>query len=266
MRIGFIGAGKLAAAIAQGVISAGVAKSDEIIASARTAKRRETFARDVGVVVTEDNAAVVGASEVLILSTKPQDIAPALSAIAHGLGNRLVISVAAGVQLADLQDLAGPTVALARVMPNTPSLVGKGAAAYSLGAAALSKHAKIVETIFGAVGDIHAVKEELLDAVLGVSGSGPAYVLLMIEALSDGGVLMGLPRPLAQQLAVQTVAGAAELVRVTGQHPALLRDAVTSPNGTTAAALEVLEKAAFRSAVQAAVRAATERSRELGAQ
>ena len=110
------------------------------------------------------------------------------------------------------------------------------------------------------------VKEELLDAVLGVSGSGPAYVLLMIEALADGGVLMGLPRPLAMQLAAQTVAGAAELVRSTGQHPAILREAVTSPNGTTAAALEVLEKAAFRAAVQSAVRAATERSRELGAQ
>jgi pyrroline-5-carboxylate reductase len=266
MRIGFIGAGKLAAAIAQGVIRGGVAKREEVIGSARTAKRRDWFASEAGVPAIEDNMAVVGASEVVILSTKPQDLPPALSAIAHGLGNRLVISVAAGVRLADLQDLAGPTVALARVMPNTPSLVGKGAAAYALGAAAQAQHAKTVETIFGAVGDIHTVKEELLDAVLGVSGSGPAYVLLMIEALADGGVLMGLPRPLALQLAAQTVAGAAELVRVTGQHPALLREAVTSPNGTTAAALEVLEKAAFRSAVQAAVRAATERSRELGEQ
>jgi pyrroline-5-carboxylate reductase len=266
MRIGFIGAGKLAAAIARGVIRAGVAKPDEVIASARTTKRRDWFASEVGVTVTDENAAVVGSSEVVILSTKPQDLPPALSGIAHALGDRLLISVAAGVRLADLQDLAGPSAALARVMPNTPALVGKGAAAYALGETANAKHAKIVETIFGAVGDIHVVKEELLDAVLGVSGSGPAYVLLMIEALSDGGVLMGLPRPLAMQLAVQTVAGAAELVRSTGQHPAILREAVTSPNGTTAAALEVLEKAAFRSAVQAAVRAATERSRELGRQ
>ena len=264
MRIGFIGAGKLAAAIAQGVIRAGVATSDEVIASARTPKRRDWFAREVGVRVTEDNSAVVGASEVVIIATKPHDLPPALGGVAHGLGDRLVISVAAGVRLADLQALSGPLSPLARVMPNTASLVGKGAAAYALGATAELKHAKMVETIFGAVGDIHEVKELLLDAVLGVSGSGPAYVLLLIEALSDGGVLMGLPRALATQLATQTVAGAAELVRVTGQHPVLLREAVTSPGGTTAAALEVLERAGFRSAVQRAVRAATERSRELG--
>ncbi len=264
MRIGFIGAGKLAASIAQGVIRAGVATSDEVTASARTAKRRDWFAQEVGVRVMEDNAAVVSASEVVIISTKPQDLPAALGGVAHGLGDRLVVSVAAGVRLVDLQALAGPLSPLARVMPNTPSLVGKGAAAYAMGAKVEPKHAKMVETIFGAVGDIHAVKEVLLDAVLGVSGSGPAYVLLMIEALSDGGVLMGLPRALATQLATQTVAGAAELVRVTGQHPVLLREAVTSPGGTTAAALEILEKAGFRSAVQSAVRAATERSRELG--
>lgn len=264
MRIGFIGAGKLAASIAQGVIRAGVATHDEVTASARTAKRCDWFAREVGVRVTEDNSAVVGASEVVILSTKPQDLAPALGGVAHGLGDRLVISVAAGVRLADLQALAGPLSVLARVMPNTPALVGKGAAAYALGPTAGPKHAKMIETIFGSVGDIHAVKETLLDAVVGLSGSGPAYVYLMIEALSDGGVLMGLPRALATQLATQTVAGAAEMVRVTAEHPVMLREAVTSPGGTTAAALEALEKAGFRAAVQSAVRAATERSRELG--
>ena len=266
MRIGFIGAGKLAASIAQGVIRAGVATSDEVIASARTAKRRDWFSVEAGVRAVEDNMAVVGASEVVIIATKPQDLPLALGGVAHGLGDRLVVSVAAGVRLYDLQALAGPLSPLARVIPNTPSLVGKGAAAYALGSTAETKHAKMVETIFGAVGDVYAVKEDLLDAVVGLSGSGPAYVLMMIEALSDGGVLMGLPRPLALQLATQTVAGAAELVRVTGRHPVVLRETVTSPGGTTAAALEVLEKAAFRAAVQGAVRAATERSRELGEQ
>lgn len=266
MRIGFIGAGKLAACIAQGVIRAGVASRDEVVASARTAKRRDWFAKEVGVRVMEDNAEVVGASEVLIFATKPQDLPPALGGVAHGLGDRLVISVAAGVRLEDLQALAGPLSPIVRVIPNTPSLVGKGAAAYALGSTAETKHARMVETIFGAVGDVHAVKEELLDAVVGLSGSGPAYVLMMIEALSDGGVLMGLPRSLALQLAAQTVSGAAEMVRVTCLHPTVLRETVTSPGGTTAAALEVLEKAAFRAAVQGAVRAATERSRELGAQ
>ena len=265
MRIGFIGAGKLAAAIAQGIMRAGITNAADVHASARTSERRAWFSHETGVEVTEDNAAVVGSSEVVILSTKPQDLAVALRDIARGLENRLLISVAAGVRLAKLQELAGPAAAIARVMPNTPSLVGKGAAAYALGAKANAEHAKVVETIFGAVGEIYPVKEELLDAVVGVSGSGPGYVLLLIEALAEGGVQMGLPRPLAQRLAAQTVAGTGELVRVTGQQPAILRAAVTSPKGTTAAALEVLERAAFRSAVQEAVRAATERSRELGA-
>ena len=176
----------------------------------------------------------------------------------------LLVSVAAGVKLADLEAAAGPEATLVRTMPNTPCLVRKGVTAYTLGTAATGADAALVEQIFSAVGDVHAVPESLIDAVNGLSGSGPAYVYLMIEALADGGVLMGLPRPLAAALAAQTVLGAAETVRQTGVHPALLREAVASPGGTTMAALEVMERAGVRAGLMGAVRAATERAREMG--
>ena len=155
-------------------------------------------------------------------------------------------------------------VRVIRVMPNTPALIHKGAAAYSLGQSATDADAAIVEKIFSAVGIVFKVKEELLDVVTGLSGSGPAYVYVVVEALADAGVLMGLPRDLAQHLAAQTVSGAAEMVLQTGLHPAQLKDQVTSPGGTTIAGLEALEAAGIRSAFLSAVRAATERSRELG--
>jgi pyrroline-5-carboxylate reductase len=149
-------------------------------------------------------------------------------------------------------------------MPNTPALIGKGAAAYSLGATATDGDAKFAAQVLGAVGLAVCVKEELLDVVTGLSGSGPAFIYTVIEALSDAGVLMGLPRDLSLQLAAQTVAGSAEMVRQTGRHPAVLRDEVTSPGGTTIAGLEALEAGGLRSALLAAVRAATSRARELG--
>jgi pyrroline-5-carboxylate reductase len=151
-------------------------------------------------------------------------------------------------------------------MPNTPALIGKGAAAFSLGTTATAEDGALTEKILGAVGEVVRVKEELLDVVTGLSGSGPAYVYLVIEALSDAGVLMGLPREMSLKLAAQTVAGAAEMVLQTGRHPAALRDEVTSPGGTTIAGLEALEASAVRSAFLSAVRAATERAREVGAE
>ena len=177
---------------------------------------------------------------------------------------KLLISVAAGVRLAALQAETGIELAVIRAMPNTPCLIGKGAVAYARGAAVTDEQAALAESIFAAVGEVYAVPEALIDAVNGLSGSGPAYVYLVIEALADGGVLMGLPRALAAALATQTVLGAAEMVRETGRHPAELREAVASPGGTTMAALEVLEQAGVRAAMMAAVRAATERARELG--
>jgi pyrroline-5-carboxylate reductase len=163
-----------------------------------------------------------------------------------------------------LQKAGGEKTRIVRVMPNTPALIHKGAAAYALGHSATDADAEMVEKIFAAVGKVFRVKEEMLDVVTGLSGSGPAYIYVVVEALADAGVLMGLPRELALQLSAQTVAGAAEMVLETGLHPAQLKDQVTSPGGTTIAGLEALEAAGLRSAFLSAVRAATQRSRELG--
>ncbi len=263
MKIAFLGAGKLATAIARGVVDAGVAARADVTATCRTSKSRDNFAKATGVEASEDNRLAAAGADVVVLGMKPQDLLAAIAPLRGEFGGKLVVSLAAGTRLADLEGALGPATPVIRVMTNTPSLVGRGAGTYAMGTYARGEHAQMVEQIFGAVGDIHPIKESLIDAALGVSASGPAYVLMMIEALADGGVLMGLPRPLAARLAAMTVAGTGELVLRSGEHPAILREAVTSPGGTTAAALEQLERGAFRSSLQAAVRAACERSREL---
>lgn len=199
----------------------------------------------------------------LILCVKPGDVPEALRE-AGDLTGKLLISIAAGVPLRRLREWAPGAPRLIRVMPNTPALIGKGAAAYAAAEGATTEDMAVTERIFGAVGVVVSVKEELLDAVTGLSGSGPAFVYTVIEALADGGVLMGLPRDVALRLAAQTVLGAAAMVLETGMHPAQLRDQVTSPGGTTIAGIEVLEAAGMRAAIIGAVRAATERSSELG--
>jgi pyrroline-5-carboxylate reductase len=185
--------------------------------------------------------------------------------IHNELQGKLLISIAAGVSIATLQEYAGPDVRVIRVMPNTPALVHKGSAAYALGVGTTEADAETAEAVFSSVGRAYEVAESLLDAVTGLSGSGPAYVYLAIEALADGGVRMGLPRDLAVQLAAQTVSGAAEMVLRTTLHPAQLKDMVASPGGTTIAGLAVLEAHSVRGAFIEAVEAATLRSRELGA-
>lgn len=267
MKLAFLGAGKMAAAIARGALTAGLCQPDELRASARTPRSRQTFATAVGVPedqLTGDNHALAAGCDVLLLCVKPADARAVLRDVAPALRGQPVISIAAGVWLADLQTAAAAGTPLVRAMPNTPALIGRGATAYALGAAANEEHAALAERLFGALGDVHRVEEKLIDAVNGLSGSGPAYVFTVIEALADGGVLMGLPRALAASLAAQTVLGAAEMVKRTGQHPALLRDAVASPGGTTMAAIEALENGGLRAALIAAVRAATERAREMG--
>ncbi len=266
MRLGFIGAGKMATAIARGAVTAGLCTPVELLGSARSAETRERFETGTGGgTATSDNHAVFVHSEIVFLCVKPADACATLRRHAASVAEcRLIVSVAAGVALADLQTAAGPGAALVRAMPNTPCLVGKGATAYARGTTVTDAQAAVVERIFAAIGDVHAVSESLIDAVNGLSGSGPAYVYLVIEALADGGVLMGLPRALAASLAAQTVLGAAETVRQTGRHPAELREAVASPGGTTMAALEALELAGTRAAFMSAVRAATERAREMG--
>lgn len=265
MKLGFIGAGKMAAAIAKGVVASGLCAPGDLLGSARTPASREWFAAETGAETTEDNAAVCQGRDAILLCVKPATARETLRDLALTLRSHTpVISVVAGVKLADLQAVAGPDVPIVRTMPNTPCLVRSGAVAYALGAKANTGHAALTEKIFSAVGEVHAVPETLIDAVNGLSGSGPAYVYLVIEALADGGVLMGLPRPLAASLAAQTVLGAAEMVKQTGQHPALLREAVCSPGGTTIAALETMELAGVRAALMRAVRSATERAREMG--
>ncbi len=265
MKLGFIGAGKMAAAIAKGVVASGLCAPGDLLASARTAASRDWFAAETGAPTTADNAAVCADRDAVLLCVKPATARETLRAVAPALrGGTPLISVVAGVSLADLQAETGLGVPIIRAMPNTPCLVRKGAIAYALGTAASAAHAALAEQIFAAVGEVHAVPEALIDAVNGLSGSGPAYVYLVIEALADGGVLMGLPRALAAALAAQTVLGAAETVRQTGTHPAFLREAVCSPGGTTIAALETLEQAGVRAAFMGAVRSATERAREMG--
>jgi pyrroline-5-carboxylate reductase len=265
MKLGFIGCGKMATALAGGVIKAGVFSPEQIIVSDCVPAAVDAMVANTGAAAAHDNAALVAAVDALVLCVKPADAPAVLRSLGGALAGKLVISIVAGLSLAKLEEAAGVAVRMVRVMPNTPALIHQGAAAFALGSTATPADAALVLKIFSAVGQAGPVKESLLDAVTGLSGSGPAYVYLIIEALADGGVLMGLPRELALQLAAQTVAGSAAMVLKSGQHPAVLKDQVTSPGGTTIAGLEQIEAKGVRSALMSAVRAATERSRQLGA-
>ncbi len=254
----------MAGALIGGATKTGVIAAQSIVASDRIQSVAEQLGRETGITIVSGNAEVCAAADVLVLCVKPADALAALREMGSALAGKLVISIVAGLPIAALQEAAGAKARIVRVMPNTPALVHKGAAAYALGPGATAEDASATELLFGAVGTVCRVKEELLDVVTGLSGSGPAYLYTVIEALADGGVLMGLPRDLAIQLAAQTVSGAAEMVLKTGQHPAALRDMVTSPGGTTIAGLEALEANGLRSALISAVRAATEKARDLG--
>ena len=265
LTIGFLGAGKMATALARGLVHAEIVFPREIIASDPYATAREQFAAQVGAGVTAENPAVAAFATVLILATKPDQAAAVLAEIQpHFTSHHLLISIAAGVTLAKLQAALPAGARVIRVMPNTPALIGAGASAYALGAHATTADADLAGRLLSAVGLALPVKEALLDAVTGLSGSGPAYAYQFIEAMSDGGVAAGLPRDVATRLAAQTVFGAAKMVLETGLHPGVLKDQVTSPGGTTIEGLHELEKGGMRAAIMNAVRAATERSRKLG--
>ena len=265
MKLGFLGCGKMATALVGGVVEAGVFPAESIRVYDCVPAAAEALAQKTGVTVISSAEALADAVDALVLCVKPADALEAVRGMNGKLGGKLVISIVAGLSIARLEEAAGLSTRVVRVMPNTPALIGRGAAAFAIGSAANEEDAALVSKIFSAVGCAVKVKESLLDAVTGLSGSGPAYVYLVIEALADGGVLMGLPRDLALKLAAQTVAGSAAMVLQTGQHPAALKDQVTSPGGTTIAGVEQLEEAGVRAALMGAVRAATERSRELGA-
>ena len=261
-RIGLIGCGKMGGALLRGVAGAEAdlqfALSDVVPAAVEALKASLSNAS------TGTPSEVAAQSDVVILAVKPGDLKSLCESLATVAGDRLFLSIAAGVKIADLEAWLGSGGRVIRVMPNTPALVGAGAAAFARGSRATGADAGTATNILGAVGTVDEVSEKLLDAVTGLSGSGPAYVYTVIEALADGGVLMGLPRATALQLAAQTVAGAAKMVLETGLHPAVLRDQVTSPGGTTAAGLEQLEAHGLPHALLQAVRKATERSVELG--
>ncbi|MBC8094194.1 MAG: pyrroline-5-carboxylate reductase [Akkermansiaceae bacterium] len=265
LKIGFLGAGKMATALAKGFVQAGLVAPDQIIASDLHEAAATAFAKAVGARTTAFNPDVARFADVLILAVKPDQIQSVLSEIHEQFTDRhLLISIAAGVTLAQLESGLGTGARVMRVMPNTPALVGASASAFAKGKSAQPSDSELTQKLLSSVGTAFQVKEALLDAVTGLSGSGPAYVYLFIEALSDGGVAAGLPRDVATRLAAQTVMGAARMVLETGLHPGALKDMVTSPGGTTIEGLHELEKGALRGTVMSAVRAATEKSKKLG--
>jgi pyrroline-5-carboxylate reductase len=264
-RLGFLGAGKMATALAGGWLRAGLTTPERVCASDPIAAARTAFATHTGAVPLSSNQQVVTASDVLVLAIKPQQMAEVLHEIKGAVGpQHLVVSIAAGVTLRQMAEALGEGRRLVRVMPNTPCLVSASASAFAPSPAATAADIELVERLLNSVGRGFQVSEKLLDAVTGLSGSGPAFVFVMIEALSDGGVRVGLPRELATQLAAQTVLGAAKMLLETGLHPGALKDMVTSPGGTTIAGLHALERGGVRAALMDAVEAATRRATELG--
>ena len=265
-RWGFLGSGKMASALVRGMIRAGSASPGSITVSDPIEAARSALASESGATAAGDNRALTGASDVIVLAVKPQSLPAVLEEIRPVVGpDHLIVSIAAGVAIGRLSEGLGPEPRrVVRVMPNTPALLGEGASAYCLGPHARPEDEATVRTCLDAVGRSYLVPESMMDAVTGLSGSGPAFVYAIIEALSDGGVRVGLPREVATALAAQTVLGAAKMVLETGLHPGVLKDQVTSPGGTTIAGLHALERAGVRAGLMDAVEAATNRSAELG--
>jgi len=255
----------MATALARGFVRAEIATPKHIIAGDVFAAACSNFTKETGAKATASNSGVLKFANILILAVKPDQVAGVLAGVRGNFTNEhLLISIAAGVTLAKIEAALPAGARVIRVMPNTPALVGEAASAFALGKSATAADGELAGKLLSAVGIALPVKESLLDAVTGLSGSGPAYVYQFIEALSDGGVASGLPRDIATRLAAQTVLGAAKMVLATGQHPGDLKDQVTSPGGTTIEGLHELEKGQLRGVVMSAVRAATEKSKKLG--
>jgi pyrroline-5-carboxylate reductase len=265
LTIGFLGAGRMATALAQGFVRAGIVRPDQIFASDVQSAARKSFGAATGAKICAANADVMHRASVIILAVKPQQSGDVILEIQQFFTPRhLLISIAAGVTLKRLESALPSRARVIRVMPNAPALVGAAASGFSRGRNATKPDAALAERLLSAVGVAVEVKEALLDAVTGLSGSGPAYVYQFIEAMSDGGVASGLARDLSTRLAAQTVLGAAKMVLETGEHPGVLKDAVTSPGGTTIEGVHELEKANLRGAVMNAVRAAAQKAARLG--
>ncbi len=269
IKFGIIGGGVMGEALLSRLIAQKIYLPDEVMVSDPQLQRQRILAEKYGVQVTGDNRTVAVVAEVLFLAIKPQmfdTVAPELTdrfTRQSDHHDSVIISILAGVTLQKLE-AAFPGQSVIRAMPNTPATVGAGMTAIAIGRNVKNPDLELAHRLFQSVGEVVEVPETLMDAVTGLSGSGPGYVAILIEALADGGVYAGLPRPIAAQLALQTVLGTAQLLQASGIHPAELKDRVTSPGGTTIAGIAQLERSGFRSAVIEAVKAATLRSQELG--
>lgn len=263
-KIAFLGGGNMAEALIKGMLSADVAKSRQMTVTDASPARLD-YLKKYNVNFAQTNREAVQQSDIVLLCVKPQVMDAVLAEVAAVAdSSKLVISIAAGITIERMEKALTANPRIIRVMPNTPALVLSGAAGLAKGSRATNEDMALAQEIFSAVGRAVVVDEKLLDAVTGLSGSGPAYVFTVIEALSDAGVKVGIPRPLALELAAQTVFGSAKMVLETKEHPAKLRDMVTSPGGTTIAGMHELEKGKLRAVLMSAVEAATNRSKELG--
>ncbi|BFF92551.1 pyrroline-5-carboxylate reductase 1 mitochondrial [Drosophila madeirensis] len=266
-KIGFLGGGNMAKALAKGFLSAGLAKPSGMIASVHPADKISLQGfESLGVETVVQNAPVVEQAEVVFVSVKPQVVPAVLQEIKSLSAGKLFLSVAMGITLQAIESSLSPESRVIRVMPNLPAVVRSGCSVYVRGSRASDADAQLTQRLLESVGTCEPVAESQLDTVTALSGSGPAYVFVMIEALADGAVHMGMPRDLAYRLAAQTVLGAGHMVRDSGMHPGQLKDSVTSPGGSTAAALRQLELSGFRAAVAGAVEQATLRCRQISGQ
>jgi pyrroline-5-carboxylate reductase len=251
-------------AIVRGLLDAGAVDRRAVVVAEPVEGRRAELASELGVECVSDGADAVADADVVVLAVKPQVIDEVVAGIARALGDTLVISIAAGISCARLESQLPSGTAVVRVMPNTPAMVRQGMSVVSGGAEASPEQVELAAALFGVIGKVAVIDERHQDAATAISGSGPAYVAILIDALARAGVRQGLPRDAAEQLAVQTARGTADLLEDTGMHPEQLVDGVSSPGGTTIAAIEALEAGGFRASVNAAVAAAVKRSRELG--
>lgn len=261
--IAVIGGGQMGRALIGGMLASRVVTDNAVWLVEPSEAGRQWWAEHHSEVKLAELTPAVGAAEIVLIAVKPEVVAGIAKQSGRLWRGKLIVSIAAGIGLQQLSSWFGHD-RVVRVMPNTPSLVRAGASGYCCGPAVTAADRQTIETMLGAVGTVVEVAEHQMDAVTGLSGSGPAYVCLIIEALADGGVLAGLPRPLAMQLATQTLLGTARMIAETGRHPGELKDAVASPGGTTIAALAVLEQNGVRGTLAQAVAAAARRSRELG--
>ncbi len=267
-KIGFIGAGQMATALATGFLRENVAEQSSLYAYDINANSAKRFLQATGATFCSSIRDTIEVADIILIAVKPQqieDVCPQIKEVLYGIfKQKLIITIVAGIPISFYEELLGDTIRLVRVMPNTPGLIGEAASGYALSKNAYSEDGTTVNTLLSTIGLAYELPENLLDAVTGLSGSGPAYVFMMIDALADGGVKMGLQRTVALELAAQTLKGSADLYLKTKEHPSSLKDKVTSPAGTTIAGITALENHGFRAALIEAVEAATKRSKELG--